>query len=402
MVQLADKRHCTGCSACAQICTHQAIQMLPDDEGFLYPNINAEKCVECGLCMQCCPELHSIDKLNYSRQKVFAVINYDDCQKSSSGGAFSVFAKWILNQGGIVFGATIDDKFAVKHIGIDTIKDLDKLRGSKYVQSIIGDTYKQVKVCLKKGQKILFTGTGCQIAGLYAFLKGKRYENQLITLDLVCHGVPSQKVFSSYLDKLQKAMNQNIDEFQFRKLDSWSIIPAVRFTKSKWYLLDLWENAYMNAFFKGIIYRESCFNCQYCNMQRIGTCSIADFWGIGKHGNPFSKNISSGVSLVIDNIGIIEQIKDGLIKNIYIEERDVKEAIAEQVNLKHPMQRQPEREYAIKLLLDKNVSLKDFSKECGLIHKPTLNWIIKKTLKDLVCLLGLYNVYKSLIYKIKR
>lgn len=403
MIQLADKYHCTGCSACAQVCAHQAIQMLPDVEGFFFPKIDDKVCVECGLCSKYCPELHPIAKLDYSVQKSYAFINYEDRKISSSGGAFSLFAKWILCQGGVVFGAAMDEHFVVKHIGISSVDDLNKLRGSKYVQSDIGNSYKQVQACLKNGKKVLFTGTGCQVAGLYAFLKGKRYEGQLITLDLVCHGVPSQAAFSCYLEKLKKidrSLSGNIDGFQFRKLDSWSIIPAVKFAKLKWHILTLWENAYMNAFFKGIIYRESCYNCSYCNMERIGTCTIADFWGIGKHGVPFLKNVASGVSLVIDNTNLIPKIRSELDKTAYIEERTIEEAMIEQVNLKHPMRRLPEREYAIGLLMAQNVSLQDFAKKCGLSYKPTIKWRLKKVFKDLIYSLGAYNFYKTLIYKI--
>lgn len=212
-----------------------------------------------------------------------------------------------------------------------------------------------------------------------------------------------QAAFSCYLEKLKKidrSLSRNIDGFQFRKLDSWSIVPAVKFAKLKWHILTLWENAYMNAFFKGIIYRESCYNCSYCNMERIGTCTIADFWGIGKHGVPFSKNVASGVSLVIDNTNLIPKIRSELDKTAYIEERTIEEAMIEQVNLKHPMRRLPEREYAIGLLMAQNVSLQDFAKKCGLSYKPTIKWRLKKVFKDLIYSLGAYNFYKTLIYKI--
>ena len=403
MIHLADHFHCTGCSACAQICTHQAIRMLPDEEGFLYPQIDSNSCVECGLCEQTCPELHSIARPDDSVQKVYALINETDRMVSSSGGAFSVFAKWVLGQGGIVFGAAMDKQFMVRHIGIEKEKDLELLRGSKYVQSDMGDCYRQVREELRKGRKVLFSGTGCQVAGLYAFLRGKRYEGQLVTLDLVCHGVPSQAAFSSYLEKLKeihRPSGKNMDGFRFRKSDSWDYRPAIRFAKSEWHILELWENAYMNAFFRGSIYRESCFRCSYCNMQRMGSCTIADFWGIGRHGRKFSRNVASGVSLVIDNTGILPQIKKELTQDVYIEERSREEAMAEQVNLRHPVKRPTERDKAVRLLLDKKISLKDFSQACGLPYKPTLKWRLKKLSKNLVYSLGLYNVYKSFTYKI--
>ena len=204
MIKLADRYHCTGCAACAQSCSHSAITMQFDTEGFMQPCIDTEKCVECGLCVRHCPELNPIQRLDYKEQKYFALIYDQDRKISSSGGAFSVFAKWILNQGGIVYGATMDEQFKVRHIGIENVEGLQKLRGSKYVQSVIGDTFRKVREHLRKNRKVLFVGTGCQVGGLYAFLNGKRYEGLLYTLDLVCHGTPSYGTFKAYLEKLEK------------------------------------------------------------------------------------------------------------------------------------------------------------------------------------------------------
>lgn len=402
MIKLADKFSCTGCGACASSCAANAIRMERDAEGFLQPVINTDKCKECGLCQKKCPELHPLMRTDYSRQEVYAVISKNDRNVSSSGGAFSVFARWILKQGGVVVGATMDINLYVHHIIIDSIEQLKLLRGSKYVQSDLKNTYKDVKKILLGGRKVLFTGTGCQVAGLYAFLGGKRYDGLLFTLDLVCHGAPSQGVFDSYLSKLQKKLaltDKNIEGFRFRKLDSWSIIPTIKFSESKWRLLSLSENAYMEAFFKGITFRESCFNCQYCNTQRIGTFTIADFWGIGRHGAKFLKNVSSGVSLVIDNLGVLNEIKAELDKYAYIEKRTMSEAIAEQSNLKYPMERLKERDSAIKSMMDERVSLEDFSKQYGFPYKPSFKWWVGTQIKNLIYALNLYNVYKTIIYK---
>ena len=238
MIKLVDKYHCTGCASCAQSCGHDAISMQTDNEGFLQPIIDTTKCVECGLCQKHCPELKPIERLAYEQQKYYALIYDQDRKISSSGGAFSVFAKWIISQGGIVYGATINEKFEVKHIGVESAEELSKLRGSKYVQSIIGDTYNEIRNHLRSNRKVLFVGTGCQVGGLYAFLNGKLYEGMLYTLDLVCHGTPSYGAFKSYLSKLEKIDSPNgelgnIKGFRFRKLDSWSIVPAVKFSKSK-------------------------------------------------------------------------------------------------------------------------------------------------------------------------
>lgn len=404
MIRLADKYHCTGCAACAQSCGHDAISMKTDNEGFLQPIIDTTKCVECGLCQKHCPELQPIERLGYEQQKYYALIYDHDRKISSSGGAFSVFAKWIISQGGIVYGATINENFEVKHIGVKSTEELSKLRGSKYVQSIIGDTYKKIRNHLRTNRKVLFVGTGCQVGGLYAFLNGKRYDGLLYTLDLVCHGTPSYGAFKSYLSKLEKIDSPNgelgnIKGFRFRKLDSWSIVPAVKFTKSKWRILNLSENAFMDAFFKGITFRESCFNCQYCNAERVGTFTIADFWGIGRHGLNFKRNVASGVSLVIDNTGLMSSIIDELRSMAYIEERPKEEAICEQVNLKNPMKRLDVRDSAVLDMIDPNISLEDYAKKYQLPYKATMKWRIQKIVKDVIYAFGLYNVYKTKLYK---
>lgn len=401
MIALCDPKFCTGCSACAQSCGHAAIKMVADDEGFLQPSIDVNKCVECGICIKNCPELNPIKRLNYGHQDYYAFINEEDRKKSSSGGAFSVFAKWILKQGGIVYGAAYGHHFKVLHIGVENVDELYKLRGSKYVQSEMGNVYKQVREQIKQNRMVLFVGTGCQVAGLYAFLNDKRYEGLLYTLDLVCHGTPSYKTFKAYLDKLQekRALDCSIEAFSFRKIDSWSIIPSVKFAQSKWEMLDLSENAYMDAFFKGLTFRESCYNCQYCNTMRIGTFTIADFWGVGRHGLKFRPNIASGVSLVIDNMGIIPSILREIQNYAYIEKRSKEEALIEQVNLKTPMRRLLDRSTAVKDMINSDISLLDYSKKYGLPFQATIKWRIQKWIKNTICTLGLYNAYKTIIYK---
>ncbi len=402
MIELADKLRCTGCAACANVCTRQAITMQRDTEGFLQPYIDSEKCVECGLCTKRCPVLHPVDTCADIQQEVYALINHKDRKVSSSGGAFSAFARYVLDKDGVVFGASIDEDFQVKHIWIEDEKELTKLRGSKYVQSNIGDSFKHIKRFLQNGKRVLFTGTPCQVAGLYAYLGGKQYEENLITIDLICHGVPSPGAFDSYLAKLKKSTrlrNENIEGFRFRNLDSWDYRPAVKISKSKWLILTLVENAYMSAFFRGLIFRESCFNCQYCNINRVGTFTIADFWGIGKHGKKFSKNIGGGVSLVIDNHGRISEFMPELQKFCYIEKRSMEEAFVEQSNLKAPMPRLKERNIAVNRMIDPNVCLEDFLKECNLPWRENFKYKALQMAKNIIYFFGLYNVYKTFIYK---
>lgn len=397
MIELASPKSCTACQACVNVCPKHSISMNPDKEGFLQPVINREMCIECGTCQRKCPALNDL-RFTPKEQRAYAMISNQDRTLSSSGGAFSVFSRMILNQGGIVFGATLDKNLQCRHIGIEDVSDLFRLRGAKYVQSDVGVTFLEIKKNLMKNRKVLFSGTPCQVAGLYSYL-GKRYDDLLVTFDLICHGVPNQQTFNSYLNKLASAKQKKVTDFQFRKMDSWSIIPSVKYNKGKWERLDLWENAYMDAFFKGITFRESCFNCKYCNLNRQGTFTIADFWGVGGGSLPFKKNIAQGVSLVIDNQGKMSGYIDEISQLAYIEERPLSEAVEKQHNLKLPMQRCPERNFAIRLMLDDNVSLFEFAKQCGLPHKKTIKHFFVRTVKNMIDRLGLYNLYKTVSYK---
>ena len=405
MIKLANTKNCTGCSACFNACPKSAIAMIEDAEGFLQPNINHNKCIECGLCQRVCSVLNPIQN-EILNQKVFAFINYSERTVSSSGGAFSFFARKILNEGGIVFGATMDENLNVYHIGIEDIHDLHRLRGSKYVQSKIGLSYKNAGSALLAGRKVLFCGTPCQIAGLYRFL-GKRWENTLITLDLVCHGVPNQLIFNKYLEKLAKTKkfsqekNGKFIDFRFRNLDSWSIVPAIKTAKSRtWNILSQEYNVYMSAFFRGSIFRESCFKCQYANTQRIGTFTIADFWGVGTTGKKFGKNVSTGVSMIIDNFGNLSQYITPS-DNIYIEERTISEAKLKNKNLNNPIIRPIERDTAIHDLLASEKSLCEFAKKYNMLDSFPKH-LIKTIFKNLIYGLGLYNVYKTISYKLGR
>lgn len=209
MIRLCDKTDCTGCGACYNACPKRSISMEKDVEGFLYPRIDTQTCVECGACQMACPVLTPLDKHRRAEYPLAVVAVSDEIRrKSSSGGMFSLFSSSILSCGGIVYGAAFDKDYRVCHRSARDEKELEPLRGSKYAQSDVELTFREVRESLRVGRDVLYTGTPCQIAGLYRFL-GKRDVSRLYTVDLVCHGVPSVKSFQLYLSRLAEKLQDS-------------------------------------------------------------------------------------------------------------------------------------------------------------------------------------------------
>ena len=313
-----DKYECCGCTACEQVCAKGAISMVQDNEGFSYPVIDKDLCVNCGLCEKVC----AFSQPQYANSTLPAVYatylkETEERKKSSSGGIFYAIAKWILTQGGIVYGATFDNDLQLSHIGVENLNDLEKLRGSKYLQSAMGNTYKEVREQLKHGRWVYFTGTGCQVAGLKAYLR-KEFPT-LITSDLVCHGTPSQKLFDKHIEYLGKKVNGIITNYNFRNNKQWGVNEIYTYKKDNNYR---YKNTghfalspYLFQFMYAYSYRYSCYNCKYTQIPRQGDITLADYWGVKE----FFPQIDakSGVSLVLANNeqgnNVWEQIKDGLV-----------------------------------------------------------------------------------------
>jgi coenzyme F420-reducing hydrogenase beta subunit len=316
-MKLCTPEECTGCYACFNSCTHQAIEMHMNSEGFYEPLILKEKCTECGLCAKKCPVLNPIKRQNIIEQCGFACWSNDKRirRESSSGGFFSEVAASILKQSGLVVGAAFDTDFKLKHIIISDIDGLEKLRGSKYTQSEIGNIYSEVQTHLIEGIPVLFSGTPCQIAGLNNYL-GKNYLN-LYTLDLICHGVPSPLIFNEYKKWLENQYNSQIVNYKFRdKRKSWGLFNIkVNFNTGEQYIGSWFQDPFLRLFLRDYILRESCYSCKYANMHRIGDLTIADFWGF-KAKNKQERNTDEGISMVLVNTGkgkmLFDQCKSGL------------------------------------------------------------------------------------------
>lgn len=329
MIELCRECDCTACGACYNICFKSAISMVSNEEGFKYPRINEHLCVECGLCQKACPILNPIEKHQKAEAPLAVVSKSEEIRmKSSSGGMFSLLASWILNRNGVVYGAVFDENYDVYHCYAETEDELGRQRGSKYAQSDTKETYKQVKVHLKEGRFVLYTGTPCQIAGLYQYLGNCSIEN-LWTADLVCHGVPSVKSFQTYLKKLAEKKNitvKDIKNFRFRELEGWGYAPSFQFAKNTYYSVSLEENLYMRLFLSNRLHRPSCYNCRFVTPERVGDISIADFWGVGKY-KPYKYDTTKGCSLVLLNTEKGNRLFNAIATELDYDKRSWEEAL---------------------------------------------------------------------------
>ena len=312
MINILEKENCCGCQACEQRCPTNSITFFEDNEGFLYPKVDTGTCINCSLCENVCPVL------NLQKERlplvVYASKNKDENirLKSSSGGIFSLLAEKILDEEGVVFGARFNDKWEVVHDFIEAKDHLHLFRGSKYVQSFIGDTFSQTKNFLNDGRKVLFSGTPCQIAGLKLFLKTD-YDN-LLTVEIVCHGVPSPMIWRNYLSELYFSKSQvkkysipqkqlPITNILFRdKKDGWkkyslTINMENDGQDSTLYSSYYKENPYMRGFLHNLYLRPSCYACPSKSFKSGSDISLADYWGIQNVLPEFDDD--KGVSLVI-------------------------------------------------------------------------------------------------------
>lgn len=285
MIKIKNKSECSGCHACFNICPKQCITMTYDSEGFLYPVVDMSACIDCGLCEKVC-HVHAAIQ-NKAEPKAYACysLNEEIRAESSSGGMFSLFADNILEKGGAVFGAAFDDNLNVKHICIDSKEQLYKLRGSKYVQSTIGDTYKKAKELLENGKTVLFTGTPCQIQGLRHYL-GKDYDN-LYTQDIICHGVPSVKLWDKYLKHIKSLhksdISTQIQPFFRDKTSGWlNYSVKVRLKDGTAHCQSHKKDPFMQMFLSDKALRPSCYSCAYKGIYRDSDITLADFWGADK------------------------------------------------------------------------------------------------------------------------
>lgn len=308
MILFPDKKDCCNCNACGQACPKNAISSKTDEDGFVYPQIDQTKCIDCGLCQKVCAYQHIYETNTPLSVYAASSLDVEQSSKSASGGIFAALATYILNNNGVVYGASMireDEQFKIRHIGINSLNELPKLQGSKYVQSEIGNVFKEIQTLLRDGRLVLFSGTPCQCAGLKGFLRSKEYPN-LYIVDLICHGVPNWKFFNDYID-FQFNNLKYITDFSFRdKSKGWELAGRIDYDRGmKHKFVPAGTSSYYSLFLSGQIYRENCYSCKYACNHRPGDLTIGDYWGIQREHPELLKNgqfkVQNGISCIIAN-----------------------------------------------------------------------------------------------------
>ncbi len=330
MAQLAPRNLCTGCTACESICPNKCIQMVSDEEGFLYPIVDNMTCVHCGLCQSVCPVLHVLDIPEQHTQAYAAIYKQEKIRmESTSGGVFTLLARWVLDRGGVVFGAAYNEDFSIYHCAITNERELCKLRTAKYAQSKLDDTFLQVRDQLKTEKYVLFSGTPCQVAGLQAYLK-KPCE-RLITVDVVCHGVPSPKVWQYYINYRREhdAPECEIKAINLRsKATGWpGYSVCFSYSDGTCYSAKNSQDPFLRGFVGDYYLRPSCYECDFKGILRNSDFTLADYWGVWSQLPEY--NDGKGTSLVLLHSPIAQQIWLQIQTDLRCQELDPLKAVEE-------------------------------------------------------------------------
>lgn len=319
MIKIEKKKDCCGCGACSQVCPKKCISLKNDKEGFRYPKIDKEKCIDCGLCEKVCPIINAQKKSEDVLKSYIAIAKDNELrEKSSSGGMFNLFANHIIDKGGIVFGVVFDDDFSAHHVGIEKKDELYKFLGSKYLQSRTENTYSEAKTNLDKGRIVLYSGTSCQITGLKNFLR-KDYDN-LYTVDVLCHGVPSPKVWKKYIAEQEKNYGKSVKQPYFRSKDTgWKRYALkLEFSDSSSYVKTHPKDPYMQMFLGNTCIRPSCHDCKFKALERDSDITIGDAWGIENHSPELDDN--RGASAVFIQTEKGKELFEAILSQIKIKE----------------------------------------------------------------------------------
>ncbi len=331
-----DKSMCNGCEICTKVCPTNAIKMVEDQEGFLYPEIDKDKCINCNKCKNICSNYNT----SLGNENVYVAINKNEkeLEESSSGGMFYILARYVIEKKGVVFGVEYDENLKVRHNSYETLEECKRFQGSKYVRSDINDSYRKVEEFLKDDRYVLFTGTPCQCNALKTYLV-KEYE-KLILCDIICHANPSQKVFDKYKNEIENSRNKKIKMIYFRTKDNgWrNQTPIIEYMDNE----KEEEKTFFSAFVKELINRPSCHSCVFSSSNRVTDFSIGDFWGIEKV-MPEVEDKDTGISLFMVNSKKASEVFDSVKEYINYKEVDKDLAFLYNHNKNVPMHKNREK-----------------------------------------------------------
>lgn len=347
-----NKYQCCGCNACEMVCGKKAITMIEDEYGFRFPQIDTEKCVGCGSCQKVCCINNDVELCKPGTVYAASYKNKDISAKSASGGIFAALAKQVLTEGGIVFGSAYTKQFDVEVISIEKIEDLPRLQGSKYVQSSMNSSFLKIKSELQTGRTVLFCGVPCQVEALKRFL-GRSYKN-LLVVDIVCHGVPSNRMLKDYLAFLADKKQMEIQSIQFRtKTKGQNVYGEIAYRQFshtgeiayRQEPLISYKSSYYKLFLNCQTFRDSCYHCKFAGTKRPGDISLCDYWGIEDEHPDFVKEVEkeglAGISAIMLNtnagIAFFERLKREFL---------LRESTVEQVAKHNPQLQAPSVETA--------------------------------------------------------
>lgn len=404
MIKIENKRECSGCSACYSICPSKAIEMKEDEEGFRYPTVNREKCINCNLCVKICPILNKEKNNRVEKFKTQAYVAYNKDneirKKSAAGGIYEALGEKIIEIGGVVFGACFNDKFEVIHSYAEKKEELIKFSGSKYVQSIIGDSYKDVKNFLEQGRYVLFSGTPCQIEGLRAFLR-RDYEN-LYLVDIVCHGVPSPKVSRYYINWHENKRKSKIKYMSYREktYGATSTTLTFKFENGKEYSQGYESDFLLKSFLNGLISRPSCYECRFKTVERNSDITLGDVWNIEKIDKNF-KNTTGNTALLVHSEKGKRLLNET--EKLILQQENLEDILELNANGKRPMITESaiENKEREKLFYDLNQNLSISQIEKKYAH-TTLKQRIKAILKKIFSKIGILEKIKNIKGKEKK
>ena len=384
------KNNCTGCGACTLLCPAKSIALKQNWEGFYYIDINLQSCIHCKLCEKHCPQNQPVRNQKVLHSYAALGKNNIRIKRSSSGGIFITIADWIIENNGIVFGTVFNKHFEAVQVSALTKKDLTFMQGSKYVQSLTNHVYKDISSCLKKYKHVLYVGTPCQVAGLYAYLP--EIPEHLYTIDLICHGVPSPQLFQNYIHWLEKQKAQTVKSYFFRNKSIWNrtgFISKIVYQRNT-VKQDAFKDPYYLSFLQGNNFRECCYECKYANLNRMGDITIGDLDGIDQICPDFYS--WKGVSTLLLNNQKANRLWKQMKHLFHYQKIDICEEIKYNHQLIAPMKRPDGRdhyydhyreEHFFQNLIEKNVKKEDFSiKRCVKKWLPVrLKYYIKVLIK---------------------